>query len=218
MRYLVEQGVAPERLGIDGDRLTRDYLEGRLDGHSDLAHRAATLYAAASAGWLTSDLADLVGPFLADVDRPLVFAFVPALLDWLGEHGIVPVVVTGAPAELVVGYVEPAGGRVVGLTLAESGGRYTGAVGRNPGPGTEKARVVAELEREGFEVVLGAGDTESDIPLLQAARRQLVVGNPALSARFPGTSLLIDPRATTGDELRQGLDRLLAADRLRWGT
>jgi predicted mannosyl-3-phosphoglycerate phosphatase (HAD superfamily) len=78
--------------------------------------------------------------------------------------------------------------------------------------------VVAELEREGFEVVLGAGDTESDIPLLQAARRQLVVGNPALSARFPGTSLLIDPRATTGDELRQGLDRLLAADRLRWGT
>jgi len=209
VRYLVEQGVAPARLGIEGERLTRDYLEGRLDGHSDLAHRANTLYASAAAGWRTSDVAGLVGPFLAAVDGPLVFGFVPALLAWLVDHGVEPVVVTGAPTELVAPYVEPAGGRVVGLTLMESAGRYTGAIRRNPGTADEKARVGAEVEGDGHEVVLGAGDTESDLPLLRAGRRQLVVGNTALAAEFPHTSLLIQPRTTTGDDMRRGLDRLL---------
>ncbi|HEX7275910.1 MAG TPA: haloacid dehalogenase-like hydrolase [Acidimicrobiales bacterium] len=211
VRFLVDRGQAPVSLAVEGEQLTRDYLEGRLDGHSDLAHRANTLYAAAAAGWATADVAALVGPYLDQVDRALVFGFVPALLQWLVERGIEPVVVTGAPTELVAGYVEPAGGRVVGLALVEDGGRFTGAVRRNPGTGEEKARAVAELRDEGYDVVLGAGDSESDLPLLEAGRHQLVVGNPGLAGRFPGTSLLIDPRTTSGDELRRALDALLGA-------
>ncbi len=186
MRYLVDQGQAPTSLAVEGEQLTRDYLEGRLEDHSDLAHRANTLYAAAAAGWATADVAALVGPYLDEVDRPLVYPFVPALLAWLVDHGIEPVVVTGAPAELVAAYVEPAGGRVVGLTLAESSGRYTGAIGRNPGPAAEKTRAVAEVLADGCEVVLAAGDSVSDLPLLQAGRRQLVVANPDLALAFPG--------------------------------
>jgi phosphoserine phosphatase len=208
VRFLVDRGQAPVSLAVDGEQLTRDYLEGRLDGHSDLAHRANTLYAAAAAGWASTDVAALVAPFLDEVDRPLVYGFVPALLAWLVEHGIEPVVVTGAPAELVAGYVESAGGRVLGLTLAEADGRYTGAIGRNPGPGAEKARAVTEMLAGGYEVVLGAGDSESDLPLLQAARHQLVVGNPALAEAFPRTSLLVEPQSTTGDDLRRRLDVL----------
>ncbi|MEA2686538.1 MAG: hypothetical protein QOE93_1733 [Actinomycetota bacterium] len=210
VRFLVEEGFAPPQLATDGEQLTLDYLEGRLDGHSDLAHRANTLYATAAAGWVTGDLDALARVFLVEVDHRLVFPFVPDLLAWLVEEGIQPVVVTGAPTELVRGYVQPFGGRVIGLTLAEDGGgRYTGAIVRNPGPGAEKTRVVAEIEGDGLEVVLGAGDSDSDLPLLQAARRQVVVGNPALAEAFPGTSLVVDPRTTTGADIRRGLDRLL---------
>ena len=208
VRFLVARGQAPERLAIDGEQLTRDYLEGRLDGHSDLAHRANTLYATSAAGWRTADVAALVGPFLDEVDRPLVFGFVPALLAWLVEHGIQPVIVTGAPAELVAGYVEPAGAQVVGLTLDHADGRYTGALRRNPGPGEEKERAVADVLAAGDEVALGMGDSESDLPLLEAGERQVVVGNPDLARRFPGTSLLLEPRSTTAADIRRGLDRL----------
>jgi phosphoserine phosphatase len=211
VRYLVDQGVAPDSLRTEGQQLTLDYLEGRLGGHSDLAHRANTLYASATAGWAVPDVAALVGPYLADVDGPLVYPFVPDLLAWLVEHDIEPVVVTGAPAPLVTAYVGPRGGRVVGFTVAEADGRYTGVVGRNPGTGREKARVVAELEGDGCVVVLGAGDSESDLPLLRAAPRQLVVGNADLAAEFPTTSLLVEPRSTSGDDIRRGLDRLLGA-------
>jgi predicted mannosyl-3-phosphoglycerate phosphatase (HAD superfamily) len=113
--------------------------------------------------------------------------------------------------------VEAAGGRVVGLTLTEAGGRYTGAIGRNPGPRTEKARAVAEVIADGYEVVLGAGDSESDLPLLRAGRHQLVVGNPDLARLFPGTSLLVEPRSTSGDELRLRLDRLFDGELPRGG-
>ncbi len=209
VRYLIERDVAPASLGTDGERLILDYLLGNLAGHDDLAHRANLLYAGATAGWRTSDVAALVGPFLDEVDRPLVYPFVPVLLAWLVEHGIEPVIVTGAPAELVAPYVEPAGGRVVGLTLVESDGRYTGALRRNPGTSQEKARVVAELQADGCQVVLGAGDTDSDLPLLRAGRWQLVVGNPSLAAEFPQTSLLVEPRSMSGDDVCRGLETLL---------
>jgi phosphoserine phosphatase len=205
----VAEGIAPPSLAVAGERLTLDYLEGRLDGHSDLAHRANTLYAVASAGWRASDLAAAAGRFVAGVDRGLVFGFVPDLLAWLVEHGIEPVIVTGAPAELVAPHVGAAGARVVGLTLEESDGGFTGAIRRNPGTGDEKARAVAELVEAGAEVVLGAGDSESDLPLLRAARHQLVVGNPGLAEGFPGTSLVVVGRTVSGADLRRRLDRLL---------
>jgi phosphoserine phosphatase len=209
VRFLVDEGVAPTSLAVAGERLTRDYLEGRLAGPSDLAHRANTLYATATAGWCTDDLADLVDRFADEIDRPLVYPFMSQLLAWLVGRGIEPVIVTGAPAELVEVHVAGAGARVVGLTLSTCGGRSTGAVERNPGTGMEKARVVAELLAAGRPVALGAGDSESDLPLLQAGRRRLVVGNPDLARRFPATSLLIEPRTTTGDDLCRSLDRLL---------
>ncbi len=208
VRFLVDRGQAPPRLAVDGERLLLDYLEGRLDGHDDLTHRANSLYAAATAGWRTADVATLADSFLHEVDRPLVFGFVPALLGWLLEHDIQPVVITGAPMELVTGYIEPSGGRVMGLTLAQSDGLYTGAVNHNPGLGHEKARVVAELVGEGCDVVLAAGDSDSDRPLLEAAPRQLVMANPDLARAFPGTSLLVEPRSTSGDDLRRALDEL----------
>ncbi len=209
VRFLVDRGQAPPRLAVDGEQLSRDYLEGRLGDSSDLAHRANTLYAGAAAGWRLADLAALVAPFVEEVDRALVFGFVPALLGWLVDRGIEPVVVTGAPTELVGGYVEPLGGRVVGLSLEVDGDRYTGAVRRNPGTGAEKARAVAELVGEGFEVELGAGDSESDLPLLVAGRRRLVMGNPGLAGRFPPAStLLVEPRTMSADELCERLDRL----------
>ncbi len=209
VRYLVEQGVAPTSRGTDGAQLIPDYLDGRRGDSDERARRASTLYASATAGVRASDIAALVGPYLATVDGPLVFSYVPALLEWLVDRGIQPVVVTGAPAELVAPYVEPAGGRVVGLTLVESAGLSTGAIRRNPGPADEKERVVGELAAAGCRVALGAGDSESDRPLLRAAQWQLVVDNPSLAAEFPGTSLLIRSRTTTGDDLRAGLDRLL---------
>ena len=210
VRFLVDRGQAPKQLAVDGEQLTRDYLEGRLDGHSDLAHRANTLYAAAAAGWATADVAALVEPYLDEVDRPLVYPFVPALLAWLVDRGIEPVVVTGAPTELVAAYVDAAGGRVIGLRLAQADGRYTGAIARNPGTATEKARAVAEVVAGGGEVVLGAGDSESDLPLLQAAPRQLVVANPDLALAFPGTSLLVEPRSTSPEALCRAVEALLS--------
>jgi phosphoserine phosphatase len=208
VRFLVDEGVAPTSLAVGGERLIRDYLEGRLAGHSDLAHRANTLYATATAGWRTDALAALVDRFAAEVDGPLVYPFVPGLLAWLVGRGIEPVIVTGAPAGLVEVHVAAAGARVVGLTLASSGGLSAGVVERNPGTGEEKARAVAEILAAGGEVALGAGDSESDLPLLRAGRRQLVVGNSDLARQFPETSLLVEPRSTSADDLCRRLDRL----------
>ena len=44
---------------------------------------------------------------------------------------------------------------------------------------------MGELAADGYEVALGAGDSESDLPLLRAGRWQLVVGNPTLAGRVP---------------------------------
>ena len=155
-------------------------------------------------------MAALVGPFLAEVDRPLVFPFVPALLAWLVDHGIEPVIVTGAPAELVAGYVEPAGGRVVGLTLAESGGRYTGAIRRNPGTGRrEGAGGGRAAGRRAARWCWRRATASPTCRCCGPAAASWWWATPRLAAEFPATSLLVEPRSTrtTGDDVCRGLER-----------
>ena len=152
-------------------------------------------------------MADLVGRFLDEVDHRLVYPFVPDLLAWLVGEDIEPIVVTGAPTELVVRYVAPVGGRVVGLTLAESGGRYTGAIVRNPGTGDEKARAVAEGSRRGESGARG-GRLRVRPPPAAGRPSPAGRGEPGPGRRFPGTSLLMEPRTTTGDDLGRRLERL----------
>ena len=92
--------------------------------------------------------------------------------------------ITGAPVDMIEAYFGEYGiGEAYGHRLEMRDGRLTGNALENCG--FHKERKVRELaERFGCPPMLAAGDSDSDLPLLLAAKTALVVGGRA--GHWPG--------------------------------
>jgi phosphoserine phosphatase len=190
------------------------FARGEID-HNQLAVEANEDYARELAGWSLQQAAPLVQQFVADVDRLRVFAWTAPVLRSLVADGVRPVVVSGAPHEILVEHAERlglAGVEVHGLTLrAGPDGRFTGDLAANLGTDAGKRDL---LQHVSGPVVLGVGDSVSDLPLLQGARRQLVVGRHAqelLDVLGASATAVPDPGAATAEEMIDLVRRLLTS-------
>jgi phosphoserine phosphatase len=117
-----------------------------------------------------------------------------------------PVVVTGAPQELIDAHLAclhvTGGADAHGLVLPSEDGRFLGTLDVNSGTEAGKVEILAGLDGTGDgtagtgnDIVLAAGDSSSDRPLLEAARRQLIVGGGATDGsleEFAATALAVD--------------------------
>lgn len=113
--------------------------------------------------------------------------------------------ITGAPVDMIGAYFGEYGiGEAYGHRLELRDGRLTGNALENCG--FHKERKVRELEeRFGCPPLLAAGDSDSDLPLLLAAKTALVVGGRAETlARVPGGRSI--PRGIEGETLIQNLE------------
>jgi phosphoserine phosphatase len=118
------------------------------------------------------------------------------------------VIVSGAPQEILAEHLGHLGLddlEVHGLTLTVDGdGRYAGAVASNVGTDAAKQELIGQLARSTGAVVLGVGDSTSDLPLLRAARRQLIVGRHArrlLEEFGPSAACVPDPATASTEEM-----------------
>jgi phosphoserine phosphatase len=142
---------------------------------------------------------------VADVDQHHVYGWTAPVLRSLTDDGVRPVVVSGAPHEILVEHVRRLGlpdVEVHGLTLAAGpDGRFTGDLAANLGTDTGKRELLQQLEGP---IVLGVGDSISDLPLLRAARRQLVVGRHAhslLDMLGDSAAAVPDPGSATAQQM-----------------
>ena len=204
--HLVREGVLTREREPEWRALRHRYDTGRI-GHNRLALEANRAYAREMAGRSATTTACQAEVFVMQEDRHRVFPWAAGLLHRLVDDRIRPVIITGAPVDLVDAHLramglEPPDRDVHALTLRVGpDGRYTGRIRGNPGTGPAKRRLVA---RFAGAVELGAGDSISDLPLLRAARRQLIVGADAaqLRAEFGATATVVDdPIAATADQV-----------------
>ncbi|MGH9277414.1 MAG: HAD family hydrolase [Acidimicrobiales bacterium] len=207
--HLVTVGVLTRDNEPEWRALRARYESGRI-GHNRLALEANRGYAREMAGRPAREIVERAEAFVAGGDRDRVFPWAAGLLHRLAGDGVRPVIITGALADLVRVHLRAMGlasGEVDvrGFTLAvDRDGRYTGRIRANPGVGAAKRRLVQRLAATG-EVTLAAGDSVSDLPLLRAAARQLIVGPAAaeLSREFGATATTISSPATlTGVTIR----------------
>jgi phosphoserine phosphatase len=161
-------------------RLIREYQDGKRS-HDQLSARYARAYAKFMAGRSVAETEAAVRRFVNNGAGGGLWPFVPPLLTGLRKLNIEPVVITGAPRELVTAHLEPLGiRRMFALELEQMRGKFTGNVRVHHGERTAKQNVVNELI-DGYNgsgvLILGAGDSESDLPLIDDAHVQLIVGS-----------------------------------------
>jgi phosphoserine phosphatase len=152
------------------DRALADYEAGQM-AYDAFALLAEEFYTGLMDGRLVADVEAVAeGLVLVDPLRPGT----PELLAALHATGIHPVLISGAPIEVLRAHAAAHGiapDDVTGWTLERDGDRYVGHLaGGNTARGGSKAQIVAGLVAHGAEVVLGVGDSPADAPLVEAAR------------------------------------------------
>ncbi len=186
------------------DQLVEDY-HGKRITHDVLARESCLNYENGIRGTRLEHYEALRAVYHR-YDRTRQLAFVPALFDWMKARRIRPIVITGAPVDMIGAYFSEYGiEEAYGHRLEVLDGRLTGKALENCG--FHKERKVRELlERFGGPPLFAAGDSDSDLPLLQAAKIALVVGERReITDLVPGSRGV--PRGIEGGLLIKNLEK-----------
>lgn len=182
--YLVTQGALPSRVA-DKIRvvLTKRLESGNLS-HDEAVAEAAALYADALKGTHKEVLTAAAIEFHA-FDSTCVFPMWFRLRATLSQAGLGIVIVSGAPQEPLEAHRDSiCDGTILPLEIGVTAGALDGRIVRNPGVADVKRRIVHDLLASGdAEVVVGIGNSSSDIALFEEASCVVVVDNPALYDR-----------------------------------
>lgn len=184
------QGAFPTRALDDMRRAIERYHRSEVD-YARIADVVPRFYAAGLAGLSVTEAGAHADSFVASADfRARWSDLVPVLDGFLRNHPhLDPVLVSGAPHEVLARVAASLGDAAVHAIRAHTAdGRYTGGLVDNPAEAHRKAQLVAALTATA-PIVLAAGDTAADIPMLEVAERRLVVG-PALAGRWSGPEVV----------------------------
>ncbi|MBB6670394.1 HAD family hydrolase [Cohnella nanjingensis] len=182
--YLIAHGAVPPRLLEKFEVLKIAYRAGAIS-YAVYTERTCEAFAAAMAGYPADDYRRRVAAYLPQ-NESAISPDADALFGLLRRYEVDVYLVSGAPADVLRAYAGRFGLRgVFGFELEEDGeGLLTGRVACNYG--LDKARALHDplLNVPGAVHLLGMGDADADLPLLDGARIPIVAGDGALALRF----------------------------------
>lgn len=197
-------GILSKEVLMRHDQLLEAYHEGRIT-HDVLASESCLNYENGIRGMDTGLYGRLKEEY-SIYDRTRQLPFVSRLFQWLKEKEIAPVIITGAPLDMIRLYFEAYGiEEAYGHRLEEKNGVLTGNALENYGFGKER---MTEECRKRFagRPILAAGDSESDLPLLKSSKIALVVGGKKTLLEQLPHGISVD-REETGERLIQYLEK-----------
>lgn len=159
--------------------LFQTYSYGTIT-HDELIHRSAHIYAESLRDIAAKDIQELSEAFVL-TDRKNIFSFTTDLLNYILSRNIRSYIISGSPAEILRRYksrfpIE----EVYGLELEINKGRYIGQIKINPGIAQNK-RTIANYIIKSSKAVIAVGNSESDMPLFNAAEFSLIIDNEDLN-------------------------------------
>lgn len=142
------------------------------------------LYSSGLAGQSISSIQKSAVDFVAE-DQKNLFQFTPSFLALLADENIDACIVSGCPSEVLDAYSSVLTWHsYYGLETEHRNGYYTGRVAANRADVAGKELVVSKIMGDG-RVQLAAGDSASDLPLLERAQVKLIFDNPNLFKAEP---------------------------------
>jgi phosphoserine phosphatase len=177
--------------------------------YAELSDLIGKLYASGLAGQHVSSIQDSATEFVGS-DQANLFRFTPQFLTLLADEKIDTYIVSGCPSEVLAAYSPVlTWHRYYGLEAEHQNGYYTGKVAADRANMRGKQLVVAEIVGHG-QALLAAGDSVSDLPLLENAQIRLIFDNPQLLESQPGAHHL-DPSCPV-DEILDAVRDILRAE------
>jgi phosphoserine phosphatase len=204
--YLNDNGALPEKL--------RELLSAypARASHDELAVQTSEMYAQAISNMPRSALLDAARRFVSDPRRFRPRPWTDSFLRGLRDLGIAPVIISGAPAEVLAAWVTPRKDFIAACFGLDAPNAASAALSNefipilagtgNPATTEGKRKLVDQIRRMKRRVVLAVGDSASDIALWEAADNRIYVGTvmrPEFSA--PSALILDAPNEITASAL-----------------
>lgn len=178
-----------------------------LIGYAELSEAVASLYAEGLAGQAVSLIRESATDFVRQDNRNL-FGFTTRFLAMLANEKINTYIVSGCPSEVLAAYWPMLRWTAhYGLEADIHDGLYTGLVAADRASIKGKQVAVNKIIGQG-RALLAAGDSVSDLPLLENAHIRLIFDNPQL--------LQTEPRVYHLDPSRPAIEILKAVRRALW--
>lgn len=204
--FLVQKGALSSRVISEREKYRLAHLEGRMD-HDQLSRECCLSFLRAAEGLTFAQYSELLEEYLPH-DREDFAAYTPVLFDWLHTHGIEPVVVSGAPRDIIGRYFDEFGiRRAWAFDYEFRDGRLSSDfLGSG---GHDKRAAVEACRREfGCDPILALGDSASDLPMLKAAQCPLIAGNPSPLSKLLPNAVALDYDQRGAQALQKRLDEL----------
>lgn len=184
--YLADIGLIQEAAARGIRAAVAAYGAGEMT-HDDVIRGSGEMYAGAVAGVAEETLRELALAFEAQ-DSGAVFTLTADIFAFLRSNDIQPILISGAPEHPLMLQARTRGvSQYHSLRLEMRAGIATGRVLVNPGTSDGKRRIVDHLlESESLIVEVAVGNSESDVPLFDAARATIVIDNDSVARRRGG--------------------------------
>lgn len=182
LKDIFEAEAAAKKAGIE-----TDYEQFLTDTGDEWAEMLC------SQGITRPELMDITGRWYRKKGKKLIANYAPGVIETLKGRHFRPVMVTGAPYEIVAHFAADLGIDYVFSMEAEvdKKGRYTGEILHNTGLGRAKGKICELLQAARHKILFAMGDTHSDMDLMRPA-----IG---YNGRHdgPGRAIMINPRPET---------------------
>ncbi|HEX8267688.1 MAG TPA: haloacid dehalogenase-like hydrolase [Pyrinomonadaceae bacterium] len=179
-KFLVKNKIISGQIIKDLENLFDLYSKKQLT-HDQLAEHSANVYANYIQG-VTVDILKGQAVLFTESDRFHLINLSFKLLDYLKDRGVTLIAISGTPLEILSQYKHLlALSYVYALELEHFDGIYTGNIISNPGISETKKRLAESLIKKDWQVIVAMGNSESDIPLFEAAQIRVIVNNSDLS-------------------------------------
>lgn len=204
--FLGQEGLIPGGNEV-AEKLTEllaDYPNGL--NYDELAAQTAELYAYAIRSAAPDEIRQAARRFVADSRRFRPHRWVDPFLRGLRDYGIAPIIVSGAPAEVLAAWAMTRKDIVAACFGLEAPNATSAALSNdfvaaitpgpvNPATAEGKQQLVDQFVRMRRRVVLGVGDSVSDLPLWERAEAAIYVGTVMTPSAEAMSSLVVEDPA-----------------------
>lgn len=208
--HLANQAAFP----LDSLRLMQNQLHEYYDrslSYADIASTIPELYAQGLAGLPVDEHLSMAAEYAASNEfRSSLTALADHLLRFINENAnIHAVIISGGPESVLCAFGASAGINAVWAVRAEArGNSFTGLILDNPAIMKRKRELITNYLLSG-RILLAAGDSESDQPMLAAAHHRIAIGDELASMWQGQPNTLTLPKGDLGQEYDANIESFL---------
>lgn len=205
MQFLNTYGIIKRSYTDEFTQLTQVYQNLKLS-YDEFVERSGKIYAASLNGKEHSEIKQLAENFVEN-EKEQVFLHTYDLFRYVNQQASV-MLISGAPEEVLSVYLKKYNlQEIYALNLDVEGGKYTGAVKENYGLLNNKKSAVRVLRKK-YDIILSAGDTSSDLPLLESSTYRIIVNHEKLIKKYTERTFLINTQNYSVDNFKTFLHQV----------